>query len=307
MISTITNISITPKYIYSNKVNNHLPLRNNADTISFCSRNLLTKKSNEITDTILEVIKNKANFIGEGCEGNVYKIPDTNYCVKLFKKEPLDFGEWNLNIKPYERVNHVLAKAENNAVIMRYIDGIPFHKVKNEIDKVPEKSIRNLIIQVANANDEAMMFDGASSNIIYNPKDKSLKAIDFYADYIDEFSTARPLSQIFASLSLKANTDEAKAINRRLGGKMLNIILGEITKERLPEFPVDKVDMNRLLNKIRYSQSFNTPPQFEFLVKSMNRIMDLKSQRGKYTNCTNEIKGEEKYSKCIINQCLIGG
>ena len=307
MIRAISNVPITPKCTYSRKVNHHLPLQNNTDTVSFCSRNLLTKKSKEITDTVLEVIKDRTNFIGEGCEGNVYKIPDTNYCVKIFKKEILDFGEWNLNIKPNERVNHVLAKAENNAVIMRYIDGIPLHKVQNEIDNVPKKSIRDLIIQIAHANDEAMIFDNASSNVIYNPKDKSLKAIDFYTDYENEMVTARPLSQVFASLSLKETTDEAKMINKRLGGKIISIVLDELTKEKPSEFPIDKGDMNRLLNKIRYSQDFNIPPQFEFLAKSMNKILDLKSKQGEYNNVVNEIKGEEKYSKCIINQCLFKG
>ena len=122
MITPITFAGgIRPTTIQNKHVSSPLLGKSGFDSVSFTSANILTKPSKEITKTVLSALENKMNFIGEGTEGCVYKIPDSDYCVKVFKNEDYSFGYWSVNLHPSEGVNHILARAENNAIIMKYI------------------------------------------------------------------------------------------------------------------------------------------------------------------------------------------
>ena len=85
------------------------------DTVCFTSSKLLNKDSKEITETVKQAIEEK-NKIGFGTEGAVYKIPDTEYCVKLPKYESVNnFGEWGLKVDAQDKINHVVAVAQNGS------------------------------------------------------------------------------------------------------------------------------------------------------------------------------------------------
>ena len=126
MISAIRNITtLQPTTKNTRKAT---PLRPfGYDTVSFTSNNLLTKSSDEITKAVQTAISDRENYIGQGSEGEVYKIPDTTYCVKLCHNNTTNFGEWDKLIYPNQQVNHIVAKAENKAVIMNHIEGESLH------------------------------------------------------------------------------------------------------------------------------------------------------------------------------------
>ena len=137
------------------------------DTVTFTSKNLLSMSSDKITKAVKGAVR-KNMEIGYGSEGVVYKIPDSDYCVKVYNGEGVNnLGDWSLNVSSQDKINHVVARAENNSVIMKRIKGLPLKPDKpDEIFDLPKQSYRDLLIQLSKAYDECMQFDNFSSNII---------------------------------------------------------------------------------------------------------------------------------------------
>lgn len=306
MISAITNL---PTFRMTNTQNNRRqpqlrPL--GYDTVSFTSNNLLAKSSDEITNSVLSAINNDENYIGKGTEGIVYKIPDTDYCVKVLHNKKSDFGKWDTSVSPKEKVNHVVAKAENKAVIMKHIEGEPLHwgKEPKEIYNLPAQSYKNLLKQLSDAHRNYMVFDNAMVNIIYNPSDKSLTAIDFYDEDIVQEKDFLPLSNVFSCLMRKGHTAEDNSTNRQFCGKLLNIVIDELDLNKRQEFYINKRDVVNTIEKLKWSQLKEAPKQLEFLETSMGNLIDIKQSLNKTEEMKNRFEWEKKYSKCIINQVL---
>ena len=306
MISAITTIlPIQPTQKQNRQISFcRIPIAH--DTVSFSQNNLLAKPSEEITQAVLSAKKDPKNYIGQGTEGIVYKIPDTNYCVKFPHKGSEDMGKWSKTIYPQQEVNHIVAKSENNTVIMKYIDGESLfwgHEPK-EIYSLPKQSYINLLKQLTDAHKKYMVFDNTPANIIYNVKDKSLTAIDFYNEDSVEPRSFCPLSNVFSCIKAKGNTPENKSDNRKLCGKLLNLVIDELMSDKPQEFAVRKEDVIKMMEALRWSQRKDIPPQFDFLEKSMCNMIDLKYSQNKTEESQKQFAGEIKYSKCIINQIL---
>ncbi len=248
------------------------PLKN--DTVSFTSKNLLTSGSDNITEKVKDsVLCNR--IIGFGSEGTVYDLPDTDYCVKIFDGEGVNnLGQWNLNVSSQDKINHVVAKAQNNSIIMKKIKGEALKSEKpNEIFNLPKKSYRDLLIQITKAYDECLKFDDVPTNVIYNKKDKSLTAIDFYEPNPDVENDFHPLQALFKCLKSRGRSDKDKELNKLLGLKLLNVVNDELTQYKNPEFTIDKDDVNGLLYDIYASQDFEIPNRVKQLRKSINKNM----------------------------------
>lgn len=276
------------------------------DTVSFTSANLLAKSSDEISEAVTSAVEDEDNYIGQGKDGKVYRIPDTEYCVKIFRGSDMNFEKWQKSVYPSEEVNHIVAKAGNGDVIMRYIKGQPLHyrKVSDEIYDLPVQSYKRLLKQVCDANKKRMVFDNNPPNIIYNPEDKSLTAIDFYDEDYEKYNEISPFSQVFKCLKSKYFTPHDKYLNRKLGGKLLSIVVDELTDDKPFDIFMNRRDIDNLFNDISWSQALNTPPYFDFLRQSVNNLYEMRNGklRGKYA--PEEFEMETKISKGIINNIL---
>ncbi len=289
---------------YSNPAYNRVSQHSyGLDSVSFTSKNLLSKGVNAITEAVNDTVLLTKN-IGFGSEGTVYKIQDTNYCVKILNKSPEKICNWSLNIKPEERVNHIVAKANNGAVIMKYIEGeaLNWAEKPKELAELPKLTYKRLLTQIQNAYDNCMALDPVPSNIIYNQKDKTLTAIDFRdLDYYEDLYEHTPIKDVFMVLKANEKNDFAELYNRRLGGKLLSVVIDEIASGKKPEFDVEKEDLTLFFNKLRFTQNDgNVPPQFDILHRTINNIIDL----SKDSTQSKEQNGQIKVAQCLIKQVL---
>ncbi|MCR5265532.1 MAG: hypothetical protein K6E29_02930 [Cyanobacteria bacterium RUI128] len=276
------------------------------DTVSFKSTNLLTKSSDEIAEAVISAVEDEDNYIAQGKEGKVYRIPDTEYCVKILRGSDLNYKDWKKNVYPSEEVNHIMAKADNGDVIMRYIEGETLHygKEPEVIYDLPEQSFRRLLKQICNANKKHMVFDNNPPNIIYNAEDKSLTAIDFYDEDYERCYEISPFSQVFKCLRAKSTSAEDKQLNRKLGGKLLNIIVDDLSAQKPFEIFMNQRDINNLFNDISWSQSLDLPPQFNILQQSVNSLYEMRNGKLRGRCTPQDMNREMKISKCLINQIL---
>ena len=274
------------------------------DTVCFTSSKLLNKDSKEITETVKQAIEEK-NKIGFGTEGAVYKIPDTEYCVKLPKYESVNnFGEWGLKVDAQDKINHVVAVAQNGSTIMKYIDGkaLEWENKPSEIYNLPKESYRNLMSQIKDAFDECLQFDSASSNVIFNKKDNSLTAIDFYEPSPDIDYHYRPLSSIFTALeSHSESIPQRNSENRKLVGKLLNVALDELSGENKLE--IERYDVFQVLGLLHITQQKEESPQMRVLSDSLNTVFRL--QREPQTQESGKIINKNvNVARAVIEQVL---
>ena len=243
---SINNVNINS--VYSKYTRDRLPFQKNSfDTVSFSSKNILNRGSKYITDTVIKTITNPSTVIGEGAEGVVYKIPDTDFCVKILNSAKLyDFGVWDLNISPKDRVNHIVAKSECGASIMKYIEGEALRvlRIPDSVYNLPKQSYKNLLKQISNAHNTGLSFDSTPSNIIYNPKDKSLTAIDFMN--AKEFMF-EPFSMVYRALK-DYMSPKRDFNNEKLSNTLLNVAIDEIKNNYPSGISVSKPDMVSLLS-----------------------------------------------------------
>ncbi|MCR5265526.1 MAG: hypothetical protein K6E29_02900 [Cyanobacteria bacterium RUI128] len=241
------------------------------DTVSFKSKNLLVKPSEEITKEIKNAVTDK-KIIGFSSEGVVYDIPDTEYCVKIYNGESTNnFGKWKMDISSQDKINHIVARAQNDSVIMKKIEGEPLNweEKPEEIYNLPKSSYKNLLMQISNAYDECLMFDKSPANIIYNKKNNSFTIIDFFEPNPDVDVQYRPLQCIFEALKARKYDEHSVDLNKKLGIKLLSVVDDELSKKEEPDFYINKSDIETLLYEIYVSQSFKIPEEVVKLRKSI--------------------------------------
>lgn len=124
-------------------------------------------------------------LLGEGGEGAVYRIANSNYVLKVPHKElgikgtKVDLSKLDLNITPQERINHIVAKC-GDATIMKYIEGINSREAPaNLIENLSSTNIKTFFLDILTANKKGMKLDYAGANCIINPKTGKLTPIDF--------------------------------------------------------------------------------------------------------------------------------
>ena len=125
-------------------------------------------------------------LLGEGGEGAVYRIANSNYVLKVPHKEQgikgtkVDLSKLDLNITPQERINHIVAKC-GDATIMKYIEGINSRKAPaNLIENLSSTNIKTFFLDILTANKKGMKLDYSGANCIINPKTGKLTPIDFW-------------------------------------------------------------------------------------------------------------------------------
>ena len=315
-------IGITPYYFqnykYNNQNKNRLQYKAvlNKDTVSFGSKNILSYSRSKMNELINNSIIQK-NFIGAGTEGEVYIIPQTGFCIKIPYNVKHVFEKFTTSVSPKDKVNHTVAIFDNGARIMNYIEGrslmyrrppiLRFSSENKNVDRFLEKffsgypdiQLHKFLKQLAQAKEKNMYFDFSPGNIIYNPENNTLTAIDFFeknANY-DEIHPYSILSRAFLGIKTYMKTPEAVEQNKQLGIKFIKVALNDLQGKN--ELHLSGTDFEVFFDRFEQSQEQKLPPQYNFLKQSIFDLLEL--YKSKDASAA-EIQGKLKYINCIIRQ-----
>lgn len=283
------------------------------DTVSFrANKDLLELSDKEIFDRIQTSMSSIKNYLGQGNEARVYKIEGTNYCVRFDNFESLKFDKMQLNRDTTEadKVNHIVAKFGEGSSIMRYIEGSPVlstdsmfdskepKRIAEEIAQMPVKSFNRFLKQICHAYNNDMIFDCCWPNVIINPKNQTITAIDFNKNTENE--SLKPLSYMFSSL---VHPDTTQAQCKIYADKILNAALDEFAPATKPCWNIANFDFSSLLRNL----SYKTPLDDVFVnifKDTLNTIQDLKFQDIKGFDVTKELEANLKVARALIKQIM---
>lgn len=287
-----------------------MPAALNKDTISFSGRininDFLKLPKKEIIEKAIQA-KTKSNFLGAGGEAEVYRIPDTKYCVRFVKKQTDLPKSTSFRLTETDKINHIAAKLGRKASIMHYIEGENCfaYKNKKELSMLPTESYHRLFRQICHAKENNMIFDCDATNIIYNPKDKSLTAIDFYQIDKNYPENVHPLSTIYRALRMHNTTEGFDAqYNKMLAGGLLEAGLKEFESGVKPCINISDIDFSRLFSRFEELNQEKLPVQYEFLKETITDIQCLKFKELIGEDVKNELSGKIKFAKALIDQVL---
>jgi len=260
--------------LYSNNFKN-----NRQHQVVFQGRDLLKLTQLGITKKVRSAVQNNNNIIGSGGEGVVYRIPNTDYCVKITGKDILHFGNWNMDVPIPEKFNHVVAISDNGTRIMRIIEGEHLDYINNpdEVYSLPAESYIGILKQFTEAKKYGKYFDISPKNIIYNPKQKTLTAIDFTVEESFDYDEFMPLSLLFKAMRDETQTISTSKRNRQLIARLLQVALDSIHKGGEPEFPISYNDIDTLLSYgLKILPQGTSARKFNNLKKNIFEILKLK-------------------------------
>lgn len=250
--------------------------------IAFQGRDLLKLTPLGITRKVRCAVRDVANVIGSGGEGVVYKIPKTDYCVKITGEDIFYFGNWNMNVPISEKVNHVVAISDNGTRMMKIINGEHLNYFNNpeEVYNLPIESYAEILKQIANAKKYGKFFDASPQNIIYDSQKKSLTAIDFTEKDFFDYDKFLPLSLLFKALQDVTPTISALKKNRHLIARLLQTIIEPLSKVEAKEFPIYHDDVDLLLSYgMKMLPQGTSAKKFKDLKKNIFEILKLKEDK----------------------------
>lgn len=283
------------------------------DTVSFRgNKDLLELSDKEIFDRIQTSMSSIKNYLGQGGEARVYKIEGSDYCVRIDHFDFVKYDKTTLNrdISEADKVNHIVAKFGKFSSIMRYIEGSPvlsanilpdsqeIKRIAEEIAKMPVKSFNKFLKQICHAYDNDMIFDCCWPNVIINPKNQTITAIDFNKNTENE--SLKPLSYMFSSL---VHPDTTQAQCKIYAEKILNAALDEFTPATKPCWNIANFDFSSLLRDLRYKTQLDDV-FVDILKDTLNTIQDLKFQDIKGFDVTRELEANIKVARALIKQIM---
>lgn len=280
----------------------------NSDVISFTGQDidLFAMDDKSILKKVKKSIK-KQNSIGRGGEAEVYKIPDTSYCVRVLHDSFDKLGKVvDRNILPSEKVNHTVAKLGNGVTIMPLLEGYTFcsenitnAEVAKMIEDMPQKAIDSLFKQVCNAYNNNMSFDTGWKNVIVNPVDKTLTAIDFVPNN-DNFSNDNILSKVY--LSLTNNPDTTISQRKIFAGKFLTALVENVEPMKFPITDIEMLGMGQFVKVLKSHKLFDNNLYVKLLQGILVKVEDLKQQEFFGKNIVDDLNGQLKVLKSLIKQ-----
>lgn len=285
------------------------------DIVSFSGKqkDLLDLPRKRIFATIEAAIADKNNFLGEGNEAKTYRIPDTPYCVRIVKKPDsenslVDYPKLlSFNLDKKDKINHIVAKLAQGSCIMKYIEGENCHftKKQKELFDLPVESYHNLYKQIRYAKDNDMVFDSCPTNIIYNKKDKSLTAIDFYEQDKEFPEDVRSLPAIFSAIAMTAKEPEPE-LYKNLLGKLIKVCLFEMESFAKTPQDIADLDVNRMFKRFEsYCEEESLPPLYNMLKEKLVDIQCLKLKELLGEDVKLELDGNIKVVNAIVKQTLL--
>lgn len=279
------------------------------DTVSL-SKPFLQKSKEEVFKIIEEAIKDKNNFLGEGGEAKTYLIPNENCCVRILKDYPKAYKtDFSLDLNEEDKVNHVIAKLGNGSTIMKYIEGFPLFpltrvvnpktskEISEAISTIGADSYNKLLKQVCEAKDIDMIFDCSWTNVILNPKDKTLTAIDFYK--MDEKfpEIVRPLRHMYSAIPHNTYAEKASCC-----GKIILAGLQEMEAGVKPCLSISEFRFANFIDKVIEDMGKRETKPLEQLKDVLTDIECIKIKEYVGEDVTKELNGKLKVARCLVKQ-----
>ena len=186
--------------------------------VCFKSRDLLELSEKDVLNKIRDSVKPE-NFLGQGTEAEVYRITNSDYCVRIpYLAHDISRFNYSKEITPIDKVNHIVAKLGFGASIMKYFDGVipkwymsnnhERYKFQEKISEMPIESYSGLLHQIADAIDNEMLFDFSPGNLIVDTENKKLTAIDFYS-ISDNPKPIKPLTEMYSVLTCYGSLEKS--------------------------------------------------------------------------------------------------
>ncbi len=293
-----------------------------SDTVSFSKSNLLSLNEDEIISKISESVNNPYNYIGSGSEASVYRVTDEPYCVRVSnKKIPKIKKPVSQDLTVEDKINHIVAKLPDDVRVMKYLEGYPPYLVtlykyydisQSEVNKIleemPVSSFQKFFRQICYAKEHDMIFDCCWSNVIINPKDKTITAIDFYKEDGSSFNN-NVLKDCYSSLVYS----EAPAKHKKIcAAKLLLAVMQEMKPGIKPCIAVNDIDCAGFVNQFYFDESSTCLPYIKLLKKIFKdiEILKIKDLYNQDTNCLNnnvkvELNGKIKLAESLIKQIFL--
>ena len=279
------------------------------DVVSFEGyRRFLDLPKNEIFARIKRSIR-PDNFIGAGGEAKVYSIKGTKYCFRCPKGSSDRYNtNIDFNISEADKVNHVVANLGAGATIMTRLKGVPVKSDAMSIEQIqqiaqsivdfPVQAYRTFMHQLADADRKNMYFDNFWPNVIVNPKDKTITAIDFVKDfpYAEEFS---PLGKMFSALTHDENTVEQLGM---VANKILKAALKDLSPGQKPCVEPSQFDFSLFLVDLRNLEKFHIADEsYCDLFNALERVVELKELELKGEKVASKLRNDINVAKEIID------
>ncbi len=300
-------VLLTPKYntqfnLCNNNSRNNFGLRLKtqltSDVVSFKGKkDLLELSKRDIFSSIDKSLKNEANFLGQGCEGKVYKIEDSEYCVKipsnkLFSKKINYKSDFTKEVSEKDKINHIVARLGDGAVIMKRIEGTPVwqfnmdeqtaREVSESVSNFPVSSYQSFFKQISHAHNNGMMFDPFSHNVIVDKNNKTITAIDFIDNSGLVFEELNPLQLMYITMTNKYSTSTHK---EKIAKNILKATLEEFKPSHEPCLEFGQFDFNSYLKMLDSQKVLKYNNQMD---KKLSKLLDVK-----YLEFLGENKKEE--------------
>ncbi len=313
-------VLLTPKYntqfnLCNNNSRNNFGLRLKpqltSDVVSFKGKkDLLELSKRDIFSSIDKSLKNEANFIGKGCEGKIYQIEGTKYCVKIpfnyLLNPKADYkSNFSKDISTKDKINHIVARLGDGAVIMNKIEGTPVwksgmdvksaKKVVKDVAAFPLTSYKGFLKQIADAHNNGMMFDPFNHNVIVNNKTKSITAIDFIDNLGVSFEELNPMQMMFGSLLNQESTKKQKDI---IAKKILTVSLDEFKPNYNPFLDIGQFDLLEFTDMLSRHDICNFDKSLD---DNLLNIVNLKDKELEGGRCKKALSDLVNKTKDIIN------
>ena len=257
------------------------------DVVNFSKKEFLTLPPKEIWARIKASLSNAKNFIGIGGEAKVWKIEGTNYCIRIVYDAVINQNlKPDFNISEKDKVNHVVAKFDDDFTIMPVIEGVTFYsnkinndKVASIVENMPQEAFDRLFLQVYHAEKIGMKFDSGPCNIIINPEELTMTAIDFSELVL---STSM-MSRILWSLVPQYISNEAQV--KHCAGRIMLALLTALNSGC--DIDLGVCGISRFIDSV---------------VDNKNYARILKNEFEKISNGEASITGSEKVIRAVVRQ-----
>lgn len=244
----------------------------------FVRTDFLSQPTNKIFSSIKRSIKNMDNFLGRGGSAEVYKIEGTNYCVRI----PIDaskkmYNKFTRILSQEDKFNHTAAKLGEGATIMPIIEGYTFcskeitnREAANMVEAMPIEAFKKLFMQIYTAEKTSeLRFDSGWRNVIINPKEQTLTAIDFWKPTEDApKNRSEILSSIFSALGNTPMTTSEQ--QKTLAGKLF--LTGISILSEHPEIKPEECGFMRLLNTLEDKYLIENPNYIKVFRKNLRNL-----------------------------------
>jgi hypothetical protein len=279
------------------------------DTINFTGQeDFLNLPKNEIFEKINLALKNPKNKLGEGGEAYVYKIPNTEYCVRINRDNEKDFDKTlNFRINKKDKINHIVAKLGKGSSIMTIVKGETLWRIGKDpaelaqnietVEGIPIEGFKKLITQVCEADKQGMIFDSIGANIIVNPSNRSITAIDFFQSAFQEPFT--PLKSIYASLTHFSCPITYK---RNCAKKLILAACEDLREGKAAAAPFGGYDFPKLVHELAREDVIKDKKFTNTLYLVLDKISELYLQKYVGKECKSQFDGQMKVLNTLLKQ-----